>query len=204
MGACPGAINRISFKKETSPDWVSFNALHYTTLGNVKAKGVCGAGFIDAVAVMLHLGAIDETGAMTDEYAHNGFPAAEGIFITQADVRRFQLAKAAVFSGIKILCKAAGLESGGLDASYIAGGLGFYINLESAARTGLLPVEFAGGRKGKVRTEVCGNTSLKGAVKSLSDPDFLSRCKEIASLGTAIDLGLDRDFAETFTASMFF
>jgi len=204
MGAESGAINRISLKKEktiplpTPHSLFPFVPLYYTTLGNVKARGICGAGLIDAVAVMKRLGAMDETGALADEFTQTGFPIAEGIVITQRDVRQFQLAKSAICSGVKVLCKTAGMEMGDIDTAYIAGGLGFFINLENAADVGLLPGELA------KKTAVCGNTSLSGAVKSLTDHDFLPRCREIASRGVIEDLALSGDFTSEFADNMFF
>jgi uncharacterized 2Fe-2S/4Fe-4S cluster protein (DUF4445 family) len=199
MGTSLGAINRISLKKEPqSAAWFQSGPLFYTTLGSVKARGICGAGLIDAVAVMRKLGAIDETGALADEFAPEGFPVAKGVCITQRDVRQFQLAKSAIFSGIKVLCKTAGLEPENLGTAYIAGGLGFFIDLENAAYTGLLPPELI------KNAAVCGNTSLMGAVKSLTDPAFLPRCREIAANAATVELALDSGFAEAFTANMGF
>jgi len=199
MGAEAGAINRISFKgDDLRGDIFNYGPLSYTTLGNVKARGVCGAGLIDAIAVMKKLGAIDETGALAEKYSPEGFPLAENIVVTQKDVRQFQLAKAAIFSGIKILCKTAGLEMEEIDTAYIAGGLGFFINLDNAAAVGLIPSALIG------KTAVCGNTSLKGAVKSLTDLSFLPRCREIASRAVTEELALNKDFAEEFTDNMMF
>jgi len=189
MGAVSGAINRISLNGKQ---------LCYTTLGNEKARGICGAGLIDAIAVMKKLGAIDETGALADELAPEGFPVADGIVVTQRDVRQFQLAKSAIFSGIKVLCKTAGLVPENVGAVYIAGGLGFFIDLENAANTGLLPGELA------KKAAVCGNTSLKGAVKSLTDSAFLSRCREIISHSSTVELALNSDFSEAFADNMLF
>ena len=199
MGAMLGAINRISLKKEP-PDlnWFNYGSLFYTTLGSEKARGICGAGFIDAVALMKRLGAIDETGALADEYAPKGFPLAEGIAITQKDVRQFQLAKSAIFSGIKVLCKTAGLEAQSAVTAYIAGGLGFFINLENAAGVGLLPLELT------KNAAVCGNTSLKGAVKSLTDSNFLPLCRKIVSCSDTVELAFNSDFADAFTDNMMF
>jgi len=197
IGAVPGAINRISFKK-TEENLTENAALDYTTIGNEKARGICGAGLIDVMAIMKRLCVIDETGAMDERYAQHGFSVTERIVITQRDVRQFQLAKAAICSGIKILCKTAGMKLSDVDTAYIAGGLGFFINLENAAETGLLPPEIT------PKTAVCGNTSLKGAVKSLTDRDFLPRCREIISRSTVVDLALDRDFTEEFAENMEF
>jgi uncharacterized 2Fe-2S/4Fe-4S cluster protein (DUF4445 family) len=199
MGAEAGAINRIILKEEAAnADMFNFGPLFYTTLGNVKARGICGAGLIDAVAVMKKSGAIDETGALAEGYAQAGFPVAQGIAVTQRDVRQFQLAKAAIFSGMKILCKTAGLEIENIDTAYIAGGLGFFINLESAADVGLISGSLIG------KTAVCGNTSLKGAVKSLTDPSFQPRCREIAACSVTEELALNGDFTEEFADNMLF
>ena len=197
MGAEAGAINKISLKEEAAgATWFNFGPLYYTTLGNIKARGICGAGLIDAVAVMKKLGAIDETGALAEEYTRTGFPVTEGINITQRDVRQFQLAKAAIFSGVKILLKKAGVEMENIDEARIAGGLGFFINLENASEVGLIPRELA------KKTAVCGNTSLLGAVKSLLDPSFLPRCREIVSCAVTEELALNGDFTEEFADNM--
>jgi uncharacterized 2Fe-2S/4Fe-4S cluster protein (DUF4445 family) len=202
MGALSGAINRISVDpgKLNRKDTVfNFGPLRYTTLGNIPPKGICGAALIDAVAAMKRLAVIDETGALTDEYAGTGFPLAEGIAISQRDIRQFQLAKSAVLSGITLLCKKAGLESyGGLGTVYIAGGLGFFIDPENAVSAGLLPPEFG------PKTAVCGNTSLKGAVKSIIDSSLLQRCREIISVSKTIELASNPDFAEVFAENMYF
>jgi len=199
MGAESGAINRISLKEEPpAANWFQSGSLFYTTLGNVKARGICGAGLIDAIAAMKKLDAIDGTGALAERYAQADFPITEGIVITQRDVRQFQLAKSAICSGIKVLCKKAGLDMENINAAYIAGGLGFFLNLDNAADVGLIPVSLIG------KTAVCGNTSLKGAVKSMIDPAFLPRCREIASRAVIEDLALNGDFTEEFTDNMFF
>lgn len=206
MIAQSGAINRISLKEDTSANWFTYGlsalpnggqeTLYYTTVENEMARGICGPGLIDAIAVMKRLGVIEKTGAFSGCYAQSGFPVAEGIGINQGDIRRFQLAKTAIFSGIKVICKTAGVSPSALDTAYIAGGLGFYINLENAAYTGLLPCEIIS------KAAACGNTSLKGAVQSLTDASFLPRCREIIARSTVVDLAVDREFAELFTDNM--
>ena len=209
MGALPGAINHILLKEKINAN----GPLSYTTLENIPPKGMCGSGLIDAIAAMLQLKAIDETGALSDEYAEEGFPLAEGIRLCQKDIRQFQLAKSAILSGITILCKKAGIENlSSLGTVYIAGGLGFFINVQSAVTAGLLPKEFAGssagikinGNTGDFRTAVCGNTSLNGAVKSLREPAFISRCREIIALSNTMELARENDFTEVFAENMYF
>jgi uncharacterized 2Fe-2S/4Fe-4S cluster protein (DUF4445 family) len=206
MGAQSGAIDRIALRAENPPfRGCTSGPLAYTTLGNAKAQGICGTGLVDAIAVMKKLSAIDETGALPDTYAKTGFPLAEGIAVSQKDIRQFQLAKSAIRTGITLLCKWGGLKSpGDLGMMYISGGLGFFINLESAVTAGLLPPKCAKKQDGKNRTAVCGNTSLKGTVQSLCDPDFLQRCRDIIACSTVVELASDPDFAETFADNMYF
>jgi len=117
-------------------------------------------------------------------------------------VRRFQLAKSAVYSGIKTLCRTARLDLANIGEVYIAGGLGEYLNLDNAAEVKLLPREFAGKTAAKIN--VCGNTSLKGAAQSLIDPDFLPRCREIIACAEMIDLAGNKFFTAAFEHNMWF
>jgi uncharacterized 2Fe-2S/4Fe-4S cluster protein (DUF4445 family) len=159
--------------------------------------GLNAVNFIDTIAAMKRQGLIDKTGALADEFAQTGFRITEGI-ITQNGVRQFQLAKAAVYSGIKFLCKTAGLKLENINTAYIAGRLGFFLNLDSAAETGLFPRELT------KKAAVCGNTSLKGVVKSLTDPSFLPRCREIIDHSSTVDIAGDKYFAAAFVHNMSF
>jgi uncharacterized 2Fe-2S/4Fe-4S cluster protein (DUF4445 family) len=186
-GGIAGAVNRIE-KREGSRC--------ISTIGGSPPVGLCGSGLVDAMALMLDEGVIDETGAFTGD--EDSFPITEGIALTRGDVRQFQLAKSAIISGIKILCKAAGLEPDGVEQVYIAGGLGMYISPDSAVRTGLLPACF------RDRSAVCGNTSLEGAVRRLTDPGFPGLCKDIITRSVTVELAADPAFMEEFTENMLF
>ncbi|MFZ0530577.1 MAG: ASKHA domain-containing protein, partial [Propionicimonas sp.] len=76
----------------------------------------------------------------------------------QADVRKLQLAKAAVAAGIETLLHDAGLDPGAVAALHLAGGFGSYLQPRPAAGIGLIPVALVD------RTEPAGNTALTGAV----------------------------------------
>jgi uncharacterized 2Fe-2S/4Fe-4S cluster protein (DUF4445 family) len=190
MGGVPGAINRVVMENGKP---------RCSTIGGLPPRGICGAGLIDALALMLKTDSIDETGVMVEAYG-GVFPLTDGVSITARDVRQFQLAKSAILSGIQLLCKKAGFEGdrAGLDTVYIAGGFGFFINLENAVTAGLLPESFSG------KTAVCGNLSLKGAVRSLWDTDFSSRCREIVEKSESLELASDAGFMEAFAENMYF
>jgi uncharacterized 2Fe-2S/4Fe-4S cluster protein (DUF4445 family) len=187
-GSIAGAVNRVEKRG---------GSVVFSTIGGGPPVGVCGSGLVDAAAVMLDEGVIDETGAFISETAES-FPLAEGISLTRGDIRQFQLAKSAIISGIKMLCKAAGLEAEAVEQVYIAGGLGFYIAIDSAIRTGLLPPCF------RDRSAVCGNTSLEGAARSLADPSFSALCNDIAARSATVDLASDPAFMEEFAENMLF
>jgi uncharacterized 2Fe-2S/4Fe-4S cluster protein (DUF4445 family) len=172
------------------------NNVQVSTIGNVPPIGICGCGLIDAVAVMLRLRIINETGAMAAPA--KGFSLAGGISISAGDIRQFQLAKSAIHSGIKILCKNAHIHPTEIKKVHIAGGLGFFIDKQNAVATGIFPQEFLNS------LSVCGNLSLDGAVQSLLLKDFLARCKQIISKCSVIDLGADPDFMDEFAENMLF
>jgi len=174
-------------------------ALLLTTIGNVQPLGICGSGLIDAVAVMLKLGIIDETGRMADGLdPQKGFCLTPGVSVSAADIRQFQLAKSAVLSGIRILCKNAGLRLTDIKKVFIAGGFGFFINKQNAAAAGVLPKEFLDV------ISVCGNLSLRGAEQRLVAKGFGDRCTQIIGKASVIDLAADPHFMEEFTENMLF
>ena len=167
-----------------------------TTIGNAPPVGICGSGLIDAVAIMLKQGTIDETGFLRD--AERGFVLAPGVSITARDIRQFQLAKSAILSGIKILCKRAGLETADVQNVFIAGGFGFYINKQNAVTAGIFPKEHLDSMT------VCGNLSLQGAVENLLDKNFMEKCGQIIGCCSVVDLACDPLFAGEFADNMFF
>jgi uncharacterized 2Fe-2S/4Fe-4S cluster protein (DUF4445 family) len=158
MGGLPGAIYELSPTDATAPGALS---LRYKTIDGLPPEGLCGSGILDAMAVLLASGTIDRTGAFTVPAKDNQILIAEHaapvkqIYLTQKDVRVFQLSKGAIRAGIEVLCA----EAGGLpEKIHLAGGFGQALRPESAITTGLLPVEARG------RITSLGNTSLIGAI----------------------------------------
>ena len=175
-------------------------ALSVTTIGNAPPRGICGSGLIDAVAVMLEQGIIDETGLMENcpEYTLAAAPGGGGVSLVNRDIRQFQLAKSAILSGIRILCKNGALNPEDIENVYIAGGFGFFVNKKNAVRTGLFPKEFLD------RITVSGNLSLQGAEEALVSKDFLAKCRQTISRCSVIDLSLDPAFMDEFAENMLF
>jgi uncharacterized 2Fe-2S/4Fe-4S cluster protein (DUF4445 family) len=122
--------------------------------GDVPAQGLCGSGLVDAVAQLLLVGLLDHSGRMKAAEsvpAHpladrlvqidgvRAFQLAEGVYLTQRDVRELQFAKGSIATGIKVLMDILGVEPGDLDEVFLGGSFGSYLNPESARVIGLIP-----------------------------------------------------------------
>jgi uncharacterized 2Fe-2S/4Fe-4S cluster protein (DUF4445 family) len=128
--------------------------------------GICGSGIIEAVAEMYLSGILSEDGVVDGSLAdrtdrliaddrtwsfllHEG---AQRIVVTQNDIRQIQLAKAALYAGVKLLLDRAGLER--VDRIRLAGAFGSHIDTKYAMVLGLIPdceldkVESAGNAAG--------------------------------------------------------
>ena len=111
-GSVAGAICAVEINRNDVSD-IKLNTIH-----NVPPCGICGTGVIETVAELLKCGLIDETGLLADEYFDTGFPLTntqKPIVFTQQDIRQFQLAKAAVCTGIEVLIKEYGITTDEID-----------------------------------------------------------------------------------------
>lgn len=170
MTAAPGAISSVEYKD---------GKVVCSVIGGGEAIGLCGSGLIDAMAVMLTVGAIDETGRMYDVDEDEGdipeaalpylfllddspaFRLSGEVCVTQADVRKLQLGKGAIAAGVKVLMDTYGAKFEDIDSLLLAGGFGSFIRPESAARIGLIPSELLHV------TKAVGNTAARGAQMAL-------------------------------------
>jgi uncharacterized 2Fe-2S/4Fe-4S cluster protein (DUF4445 family) len=122
--------------------------------GDVPAQGICGSGLVDAVAQLLLVGLLDHSGRMKaaeDVPGHplrdrlidvdgvRAFLLADGVYLTQKDIRELQFAKGSIATGIKVLMDILGVETKDLDEVLLGGSFGSYLNPESAKIIGLVP-----------------------------------------------------------------
>jgi uncharacterized 2Fe-2S/4Fe-4S cluster protein (DUF4445 family) len=188
MGAVEGAIS-------------AYGDQGYTVIGDEKPAGLCGSGLIDLVAWLCENGKIDSEGNLNQDYiivpsSESG--SGEDITLNQTDVREVQLAKSAIFSGVKILLKQSGLTFDQLDALFLAGGFGNYINTESAMKIGLIPFQL------KDKIIPVGNTSGTGALAALKSTRFDEAIQSVISKSILVELANDEDFAMEFAMNMMF
>ncbi len=185
MGGVNGAISQI---KQVN------GSLSLTTVGNVPPQGICGSGLVDGVAYLLDQGVIDETGAFQTE--EESFAFAPNVSLTDKDVRAFQLAKSAVRAGIETLLKVAG--TGQVDRLFVCGGMGFYLNQDSAVKVGLFPESM------REKTVSAGNTAGLGAKACLLSQKARENACELAKKAEVVSLSTRADFTEAFMEHMFF
>jgi uncharacterized 2Fe-2S/4Fe-4S cluster protein (DUF4445 family) len=183
MGAVHGAVS--SFE---SPN-------HFEVIGNTKPVGICGSGIVDIVAYLLRNGLIDETGLLKDTFF---IDSDKEIMITQKDIREIQLAKSAIYSGIRILMNVSGISYRDTDALFLAGGFGNYINVNSAIEIGLLPHEL------KDKIYPVGNSAGVGALQYLKADHFEERINETLKNSQYIELSTQEEFTTEFALNMNF
>ncbi len=163
------------------------------------SAAVPGSDMIKIAASLLDKGIIDETGLMAEPYFSEGIDidvpnsdASDIIHLTQSDIRALQMAKAAIRAGIDILCSK--IEECRITKVYLAGGFGYYLDINSAVAIGLLPENL------RDYTQAAGNTLLAGAFDMgkdlcsgrLTEDKLSERLSQIESINLAGEEGFDR------------
>ncbi len=184
-------------------------------IGEVEPRGICGSGLLDAVSEFFREGIVDRSGRIKPrnrqkkiwrerikeddevkfiltENKNNGY-----IYISQKDVREFQLAKAAICAGIKILLKTVDLQEEIVEEVLLAGAFGNYINIHSAYNVGLFPF-FP-----NARVRIIGNAASLGAIKALISKEDRQEAELIPSLASYVELAAQPYFQDILTNCLF-
>lgn len=187
------------------------------TIGNAPASGICGSGLISAISALLQSGVIDSSGrlvpdslpSLNDRFFETeeglGFMlirkndgALRDIYLTQKDIRQFQLAKGAIAAAVRLLLKEFGISAADLDKIYIAGAFGNFIAPEDALTAGLIPAIK------KEQIEFIGNAALAGTAEALLRNPMRSKALALARRVEFIELAGRPDFQDAFAESMMF
>lgn len=195
LGGVKGAISAVSYEKTLMIETISGTP-----------EGICGSGLIDIIALLRREQMLDETGLLVtnqeSQLVHrlidDKFYVTDTVYITQKDIREFQLAKSAIVSGIMVLLDQAQIKLSSLAQVYIAGGFGFHMNKKSAIAVGLLPVQL----EDKIR--IVGNSSGLGSVQVANDLSLVGECETIAREVICIDLNKETKFNQYFIDNIYF
>ena len=155
--AAPGAIERVRIDPVTletrirviGSDLWSDQPGFSDALPDQGVTGICGSGIIEAVAEMWLAGILTSDGVIdggqasrTPRLIRDGRTFSfsihgERVTVTQTDVRQIQLAKAALYAGIRLLMDRLGVTS--VDRIRLAGAFGSHIDVRYAMALGMIP-----------------------------------------------------------------
>lgn len=200
MGGFEGALSHIH---------VENGEIICEVIGNKEAEGICGSGLIDGTAVLLELGVMDETGYLDEDmcaernaaFGHDDddrFYFTKNVYLSAKDIREVQLAKSAIRSGIVSLEAHTSVSEEDIDGMLIAGGFGAHIDLDSAAKIGMLPPELL-----RCASSV-GNTAGSGAVLYALSSEHRSAMDTMSQKVEYIELSDSAVFRESFIEQMMF
>jgi uncharacterized 2Fe-2S/4Fe-4S cluster protein (DUF4445 family) len=187
MRGTDGAIDHV---------WLENGEVKYSVIGGGEARGVCGSGLIDAVAVGLNSGLLNKRGRIQNE--DHIFHLSDKIFLTQDDIRQVQMAKGAINAGISLMAKHLELEVKDIQKVQLAGAFGSFLNPESACRIGLLPEELLD------KIEAVGNAAGTGAKMLACDRDCLILTQKLTEKIEFLELASLPEFSRAFAKAMNF
>lgn len=176
--------------------WIEDGMLCCSVIGNGAADGICGSGLVDAVAAALELGLLDQRGSIQNE--EKRIWLRDGVYLSQADIRQFQMAKGAIAAGIELMTRHLGIGLQEIGKVCLAGAFGTFMDPGSACRTGLLPPVLLD------KIVAVGNAALSGAKIMACDQWQLEHAQNLVKQVERIELGSDPDFRRAFARNMRF
>ena len=214
--AAPGAIERARIDPETLEprfkvigcDFWSDDEDFEVNIPVGGITGICGSGIIEIVAEMFLNKIINQDGKINKElsetssriiadgrtYSYVLHDGEQVIKITQNDIRAIQLAKAALYAGVKLLMHKLSIEK--VDRIRLAGAFGSHIDVKYAMALGLIPDCLVD------EVSSAGNAAGTGARVTLLDKE--SRCKlegEVRKI-EKIETAVEPSFQDEFVSAM--
>ncbi len=193
-------------------------------IGDVEPRGLCGSGLVDAVAELVRVGLLDDSGRFVPEETaaeiapaladrltkiglervfvlHRPTPDAaieDCVVLTQRDVRELQFAKAAISTGWSLLLEELGLEHRDVQQVLLAGSFGSYLSAASAVRIGLVP------KLPVLRIVAAGNVAGEGAKMALLSVRERAGARALLEEVTYVELSDRPDFNDRFVDQLGF
>ena len=165
--------------------------------------GICGSGVIEAVSELRNHHVMDMTGRLLGQAGENNYVTLwkkdkKEVRLTQKDIREFQLAKGAIYTGIILLLRKSKLSVSQLDHIDLAGAFGSNINLNKAIHVGLLPPIDPD------KINYIGNGALDGASRVLLGEISHAEAESMSKKIKHLELALCDDFQDEFLKAMNF
>jgi uncharacterized 2Fe-2S/4Fe-4S cluster protein (DUF4445 family) len=206
MRAAEGAIEGVR---------IGADELELQVIGDVEPKGICGSGLVDCVAELVGSGLLDHSGRfVADETAaeiaprlaerltrvgeERVFMLADGVYLSQRDVRELQFAKASIATGWQILLRTFGVEPEDIAQVLLAGSFGSYLSPASAVEIGLVP------RMALPRIVSAGNVASEGAKMAALSVRERAEARSIVHEVEYVELSGRADFNDMFVDQLAF
>ena len=135
-----------------------------------QARGITGTGVISAYSLGTEQGIISIPDIKTDD---NKINLQDDVYLSEKDLTEIGKALGAFRAAHITLCVEAGIELDDIDAVYMAGASGFYVDPMKSLTVGQIPA---------CSWDIyqIGNTSLSMARDIVENPDLLSELQEVA------------------------
>ncbi|MEM8686425.1 MAG: ASKHA domain-containing protein [Pseudomonadota bacterium] len=214
--AAPGAIERVRIDPDTLEPrfrvigcdlWSDDPGFAAATAGT-GVTGICGSGIIEVMAEMYLAGVINQDGVVDgglaaksprvraagrtfDYVLHEG---EQTIAVTQNDVRAIQLAKAALYAGVRLLMDK--MEIDAVERIRLAGAFGSHIDVKYAMVLGLIP------DCALPKVESAGNAAGTGARIALLNGGARDEIERVVREIEKIETAVEERFQEHFVDAM--
>ena len=214
--AAPGAIERVRIDPVTLEprfkvigcDLWSDDPGFAEATKSTGVTGICGSGIIEVIAEMYLSGVINQDGVVDGSFVarsdriepadrtfsyvlHRG---AVTLAITQTDVRAIQLAKAALYAGVRLLMEELGIER--VDRIRLAGAFGAHIDTKYAMVLGMIPdCDLA-------QVASAGNAAGTGARIALLDTHSRAVIEQLVRRVEKIETAIEPRFQAHFVEAM--
>jgi uncharacterized 2Fe-2S/4Fe-4S cluster protein (DUF4445 family) len=214
--AAPGAIERVRIDRDSleprfriigSDLWSDEQGFEAATAAT-GITGICGSGIIEVVAEMYLAGIINQDGVVVGSlsersdrivktgrtYSYVLHRGSTTLQITQNDVRAIQLAKAALYAGIRLLMEHLGVEE--VDRIRLAGAFGAHIDVKYAMVLGMIPdCDLA-------QVTSAGNAAGAGARIALLDVEARAEIERLVRRVEKIETAVEPRFQQHFVEAM--
>lgn len=210
--AAPGAIERVRIDRETlEPRFRVIGCELWSddpgfdeAIEEIGITGICGTGIIEAVAELFLSSVIDPEGRIVGAMAERSprvvpdertfryviHEGSRSISVSQNDVRAIQLAKGALYAGVRLLMDHLGIDR--VDRIRLAGAFGSHIDVKYAMVLGMIPDCVLSN------VSSAGNAAGTGAVAALLDGSarrtIESKVRTIEKIETAVEPAFQEHF----------
>lgn len=180
MAAEPGAICNVV----PNP---TGNGFDLKVIGGGDARGFCGSGLLDAIAVLLKIGVVKSSGRFAVACGSAGYlldPADSHTAIQGTTIDAFQRAKAAAAAAMAVLLAEAGMGWDGIGRLCLCGAFGSHLDIGNAQMLGMLPPVAPSA------VELFADATLAGCELALLSPYSRNSLIQIASKLRLVNVSL--------------